>query len=148
MAPQRVQGLAMGMFFVAKLAVQFDRLPQHKVPSASGLSNFLRITAAGFATSLITTFWDRREALHQSQLADVVTQYAPAYQETLTRMHQLGLSDQLAAGAMTQAMIGQSYLLSSLDLFYASAWLSVLMIPLCFLVRRPAVGGAVAVGGQ
>jgi hypothetical protein len=35
-----------------------------------------------------------------------------------------------------------------LDLFYASAWLSVLMIPLCFLVRRPAAGGAVAVAAE
>jgi DHA2 family multidrug resistance protein len=147
-APQLVQGLAMGMFFVAMLAVSFDGLPSHKVPSASGLSNFLRITAAGFATSLITTFWDRREALHQSQLADVVTQYAPAYQETLTRMHQFGLTDQLAAGAMTQTMIGQSYLLSSLDLFYASAWLSVLMIPLCFLVRRPSSSGGAPVAAE
>jgi MFS transporter, DHA2 family, multidrug resistance protein len=141
MAPQLVQGLGMGAFFVSVLAISFDGLPAQKVPAASGLSNFLRITAAGFATSLITTFWDRREALHQSQLADVVTQYAPAYQESLTRMHQLGFGDQLAAGAMTQTMIGQSYLLSSLDLFYASAWLSVLLIPLCFLVRRPAGGG-------
>jgi MFS transporter, DHA2 family, multidrug resistance protein len=147
-APQLVQGLAMGMFFVAMLAVQFDGLPQHKVPSASGLSNFLRITAAGFATSLITTFWDRREALHQSQLADVVTQYAPAYQDALTRMHQLGFGDQVAAGAMTQAMIGQSYLLSSLDLFYVSAWISVLLIPLCFLVRRPATGGHTPVAAE
>ena len=140
-APQLVQGLAMGMFFVAMLSVAFDGLPPHKVPAASGLSNFLRITAAGFATSIITTFWDRREELHQSQLADVVTQYTPAYQETLTHMHQLGFTDQVAAGAVTQTMIGQSYLLSSLDLFYVSAWLSVLMIPLCFLVRRPTVGG-------
>jgi MFS transporter, DHA2 family, multidrug resistance protein len=140
-APQLVQGLAMGMFFVAMLAVAFDGLPAQKVPAASGLSNFLRITAAGFATSIITTFWDRREALHQSQLADVVTQYTPAYQEAVTRMHQLGLSDQLAAGAVTQTMVGQSYLLSSLDLFYASAWISVLLIPLCFLVRRPSAGG-------
>jgi len=146
--PQLVQGLGMGTFFIAMLAVSFDRLPAHKVPSASGLSNFLRITAAGFATSLITTFWDRREALHQSQLADTVTQYAPAYQEALTRMHQFGLGDQLAAGAMTQSLIGQSYLLSSLDLFYASAWLSVLLIPLCFLVRRPAAGAAPTVAAE
>jgi DHA2 family multidrug resistance protein len=147
-APQLVQGLAMGIFFVSMLAVAFDGLPPQKVPAASGLSNFLRITAAGFATSLITTFWDRREALHQSQLADTVTQYAPAYQETLTRMHQLGFGDQVAAGAMTQSMIGQSYLLSSLDLFYASAWLSVLLIPLCFLVRRPSAGAAPTVAAE
>jgi len=78
----------------------------------------------------------------------VVTQYAPAYQEALTRMHQFGMSDQLAAGAMTQSMIGQSYLLSSLDLFYASAWLSVLLIPLCFLVRRPSAGAAPTVAAE
>jgi MFS transporter, DHA2 family, multidrug resistance protein len=143
-APQLVQGLAMGMFFVATLAVVFDGLPAHKVPAASGLSNFIRITAAGFATALITTFWDRREALHQSRLADTVTQYAPAYQQSLAQMHLFGMNDQAAAGAMTQAMIGQSYLLSSLDLFYISAWLSVALVPLCFIVRRPAqVGGPV-----
>jgi DHA2 family multidrug resistance protein len=148
MAPQLVQGLAMGLFFVSMLAVAFDGLPAHKVPAASGLSNFLRITAAGFATSLTTTFWDRREALHQSQLADTVTPYAPAYQEALRQLHQLGLSDQGAAGAITQGMIGQSYLLSSLDLFYISAWLSVLLIPLCFLVRRPAAVGTVTVAAE
>ena len=141
-APQLVQGLAMGMFFVATLAVVFDGLPANKLPLASGLSNFIRITAAGFATALITTFWDRREALHQSRLAENVTQYAPAYQQTLTQMHLFGLSDQSAAGAMTQTLVGQSYLLSSLDLFYVSAWLSVALVPMCYIVRRPAaVGG-------
>jgi DHA2 family multidrug resistance protein len=42
---------------------------------------------------------------------------------------------------MTRGLISQSYLLSSLDLFYFSGWLCVLLIPLCFLVRRPAVHG-------
>jgi MFS transporter, DHA2 family, multidrug resistance protein len=142
-APQLVQGFGMGLFFVSMLAVIFDRLPAQKVPSASGLSNFLRITAASFATSLTTTFWDRREALHQTRLADAVNVYAPTYQQSLAQMHQFGLTDQSAAGAMTQGLIGQSYLLSSLDLFYLSAWLCVVLVPLCFLVRRPAVNGAV-----
>jgi len=135
--PQLVQGLAMGLFFVSMLAVIFEGVPAQKVPAASGLSNFLRITAGSFAVSLTTTFWDRRETLHQSQLADTVTQYAPAYQQSLAQLHQLGLTDQGAAGAITQTMIGQSYLLSSLDLFYFSAWLCVALIPLCFLVPRP-----------
>jgi DHA2 family multidrug resistance protein len=141
--PQLVQGLAMGMFFISMLAVIFDGLPAHKVPAASGLSNFVRITAASFATSLTTTFWDRRETLHQSRLADTISAYSPAYQQSLTQLHQYGLTDPAAAGALTQAMIGQSYLLSSLDLFYLSGWLCVALIPLCFLVRRPAATGAV-----
>jgi DHA2 family multidrug resistance protein len=142
-APQLVQGFAMGTFFVSLLAVIFDGLPPQKIPSASGLSNFLRITAGSFATSLITTLWDRRAALHQTRLADTVTVYAPAYQQSLAQLHAFGLSDQAAAGTMTQGLIGQSYLLSSIDLFYLSGWLSVALIPLCFLVRRPAVHGAV-----
>jgi MFS transporter, DHA2 family, multidrug resistance protein len=142
MAPQLVQGLAMGLFFVALLAVIFDGLPPEKIPAASGLSNFLRITAGSFATSLTTTFWDRREALHQTRLADAVSAYAPAYQHSLEQMHGFGLTDQAAAGAMTQGLIGQSYLMSSLDLFYISAWLCFALLPLCFLVRRPAATGA------
>jgi len=148
MAPQLVQGFAMGLFFVVLLSVIFDGLPPQKIPAASGLSNFLRITAAGFATSLTTTFWDRREALHQTRLADTISVYAPTYQGSLAQLHQYGLSDQGAAGAMTQSLVGQSYLLSSLDLFYFSAWLCVALIPLCFLVRRPAPSGAVAVAAD
>jgi DHA2 family multidrug resistance protein len=140
--PLMVQGIAMGLFFVAMLAITFDGLPPHKVPAASGLSNFLRITAGSFATSLTTTFWDRREALHQSHLAESVNVYAPAYQQSLAQLHALGLNDQTAAGALTQTMIGQAYLLSSLDIFYLSGWLAVAVVPLCWLVRRPASGGA------
>jgi hypothetical protein len=43
---------------------------------------------------------------------------------------------------------GVSYLLSSLDIFYCSAWLCVALIPLCFLVKRPAPTGAIAVAAD
>ena len=142
-APQLVQGFAMGTFFVAMLAVIFDGLPPQKIPAASGLSNFLRITAGSFATSLTTTFWDRRAALHQTRLADAVNVYAPAYQQSLAQMHQFGLTDQAAAAAMTRGLVGQSYLLSALDIFYLSTWLCLALVPLCFLVRRPAAHGEV-----
>jgi MFS transporter, DHA2 family, multidrug resistance protein len=148
MAPQLVQGLAMGLFFVTMLSVIFDRLPADKIPAASGLSNFLRITAGSFATSITTTLWDRREILHQSRLAEAGNVYAPAFQQSLAHMHQLGMNDQTAAASMTQGLIGQSYLLSSLDLFYLSGWLCLALIPLCFLVRRPAGGGAPVVAAE
>ncbi len=147
-APQLVQGLAMGLFFVTLLAVVFDGLPAQKIPAASGLSNFLRITAGSFAISVTTTLWDRREALHQARLADTITAFSPAYRQSLAQLQQLGLNDQSAAGAMAQGLVSQSYLLSSLDLFYLSAWLCVALIPLCFLVRRPTVGGTMPVAAD
>jgi MFS transporter, DHA2 family, multidrug resistance protein len=136
--PQLVQGMAMGVFFVSMLAISLDRLPPEKVPAASGLSNFLRIVAGGFATSIFTTFWDRREALHQSRLTELVTPYDPAYAQSLSQLHALGLNDQAAAGFLTRGVIGQGYLLSSLDLFYLSGWLALILIPLCWMVPRPA----------
>jgi MFS transporter, DHA2 family, multidrug resistance protein len=148
MAPQLVLGLGMGLFFVSMLAVIFDGLPADKIPAASGLSNFLRITASSFAISITTTLWDRREILHQSRLAEAGNVYAPAFQQSLAHLHQLGMDDQAAAAAMTQNLVGQSYLLSSLDLFSLSAWLCLALIPLCFLVRRPAAAGAAPVAAE
>jgi len=133
-----VQGVAMAMFFVAMLTISLDRLPPQRVPAASGLNNFLRITGGSFATSLTTTYWDRREALHQARLVESATVYDPALQQTMGQLHASGLGDQSAAAVVLRGVIGQGYLLSSLDIFWFSGWLALLLIPLCWLVRRPA----------
>jgi len=60
----------MSMFFVPLVTISLDGIPPDRIPLASGMSNFARITSGSFAASLITTFWDRRESLHQEQLVD------------------------------------------------------------------------------
>jgi DHA2 family multidrug resistance protein len=145
--PLLVQGVAMGIFFVALVTIALDGLPPDRVPAASGLNNFLRITSGSFATSLTATFWDRREALHQSRLVESLSAYDPGYSSALTQLHAYGFGGDSAAARVLQQVIGQGYLLSSLDFFYFSAWLVMLLIPLCWLVRRPA-GGAAAVGAE
>jgi len=122
-------------------------LPPERVPAASGLNNFLRVTAGSFATSLTTTYWDRREALHQSRLVESLSAYDPAYTKALSHIHALGYGGDSAAALVLRQVIGQGYLLSSLDIFYFSGWLVMLLIPLCWLVRRPA-GGTAAVAAE
>jgi MFS transporter, DHA2 family, multidrug resistance protein len=144
--PLLVQGVAMGMFFVALVTISLDRLPPDRVPAASGLNNFLRITSGSIATSLTATFWDRRESLHQSRLVESLSAYDPGYSSALEQLHARGFAGDSAAAMVQLQVIGQGYLLSSLDIFYFSAWLVMLLIPLCWLVRRPAGGnGAAAV---
>jgi MFS transporter, DHA2 family, multidrug resistance protein len=145
--PTLVQGFAMGTFFIALLTITFDGLPADKLPAASGLNNFLRITASGFATSLTTTFWDRREALHQSRLVESLSAFSPTFREGVGDIMSLGLSDRSADAAVLKEVVGQGYLLSSLDLFYLFGWTVLLLIPLCWIAHRPAGGGAV-VGGE
>jgi DHA2 family multidrug resistance protein len=145
--PALVQGVAMGMFFVALLTITLDRLPVEKLPAASGLNNFLRITAGGFATSLVTTYWDRREAFHQSRLVESLSVFDPALRGITTAIKSAGFSDQAAAANVLHEVTNQGYLLASLDLFYFSGWTTLALIAACWLARRPAAGAAPA-GGE
>jgi DHA2 family multidrug resistance protein len=145
--PALVQGVAMGIFFVALLTIALDRIPPEKIPAASGLNNFLRIVASGFATSLTTTYWDRRESFHQSRLVESLSVFDPALRAVTSTIKGLGLGDQAAAAGILHEVIDQGYLLSSLDLFYFFGWTTLILIVACWVVRRPAANAA-AVGGE
>jgi DHA2 family multidrug resistance protein len=142
--PQLVMGIGMGTFFVAMVAILLEGLPPERVPSASGVSNFLRIIASSFATSITTTFWDRHEALHQTRLAESSSVFSPALQQALKGLAGLGIGDpQAAAGVLTQGLIHQAYLLSSLDYFWISGWLALMPLVLVWLTRRPSATGVI-----
>jgi MFS transporter, DHA2 family, multidrug resistance protein len=145
--PALVQGVAMGTFFVALFTIALDRLPPERVPAASGLNNFLRITASGFATSLVTTYWDRRERFHQSRLVESLSVFDPKLREVTSTLKHLGFSAHSAAANVLHEVVNQAFLLSSLDLFYFSGCATLILIAACWLVRRPSAG-AVAAGGE
>lgn len=135
--PMMVQGVSMATFFLAMVTISLDRIPPEKIPSATGISNFARIVAGAFAASIITTAWDRREALHQARLADAVGA-KPPYQMAVEGLHRLGLDATQAAAVVTREMVGQAYLLAANDLFRLSAWLAAAMIVVLWFTRRPA----------
>jgi DHA2 family multidrug resistance protein len=142
--PLMVQGVAMSVFFVSLLSILLQGVPPEKVPAASGLSNFARITAGGFAASLTTVLWDRREAVHQARLSDVATLYDPAFSQYLAQMQADGLSMTQSVGSIAQSIVSQSYMLSSLDFFWLSGWISIAVIPLVWLCRRSVSSGGPA----
>lgn len=141
MMPLLVQGVAISMFFVAMLTILLEGVPDSQIPAASGLSNFLRITAGAFATSIVTTTWDRRAVLHQSRLSEASSVYDPSLQHAMTTLQSTGLSEQQSLGALAHTLGGQAYLMSALDIFWFAGWLSFAVIGLVWLVKRPH-GGA------
>jgi len=143
MLPLLLQGLAMSVFFVPLVSISLDRLPPERVPSASGISNFARITAGSFAASIITTAWDRREALHQSRLTEVGTPWSPTYRQALDQLQTQGMSPLQAAGSVMRQIANQAYLLSSLELFWLCGWMALLTIAIVWLARKPAPSGHV-----
>jgi DHA2 family multidrug resistance protein len=143
--PLLVQGIAMSTFFLAMINISLDGIPPERLPSASGISNFARITAGSFAASLVTTMWDRREAMHQSRLSEVVTADSPAYRALLAQFGRFGVDDMRVAAITTRQIVGQAYLLASTDIFTLCGWLSIAMIGLIWITRKPKpLQGAVA----
>jgi MFS transporter, DHA2 family, multidrug resistance protein len=137
MAPMLMQGVAMSMFFVTLLSIALDGIPPERMPAATGLSNFVRIIAGSFSVSLITTFWDRRESLHQTHLADASSPFSQTYQQALGALGLTGFNNHQAAGAIGRQLVGQSYLLSTIELFWICGWMSLGVIGLVWLARRP-----------
>ena len=145
MAPMAVQGLAMSIFFVALLNISLDGIPAERLPSAAGLQNFVRITAGSFAASLVTTVWDRREALHQSRMAEGSSPFAAPYANSILQLRELGATDHQAAGMISRQMVGQAYLLGAIDIFWICGWIAFGLILFVWMARRPkALAGPVA----
>jgi DHA2 family multidrug resistance protein len=134
--PLMVQGISSGSFFIATVSILLDSVPPQQIPAATSLSNFARIIAAGFSVSLVTTFWDRREAFHQSHMADLTSGFTPVLNNVLLSLQNLGFSDLAAKTAVMHSMVGQAYLLASLDMFTVSAWLCLLAIVIVWLCHK------------
>jgi DHA2 family multidrug resistance protein len=134
--PLLVQGIGTSFFFIAMLNISLDGIPPEKLPSASGMSNFVRITGGSFAASLVVTVWDRREALHQSRLVDMTSAYAPPFTQAVSHIQALGSTDQQATAMILRQLVGQSYLLAANDIFWICGWLSFAVIGVIWLTRR------------
>jgi DHA2 family multidrug resistance protein len=142
--PMLVQGFSMSVFFVALITITLAEIPPQKTPGAAGLSNFSRYTAGSFAASITTTVWDNRETLHQSRLAE----NAPTaiMSGALEQLRHFGMSSGQALTAVTNIAVRQAYAMASIDFFWVSGWLMLLLIPLVWLTRRPATPAAAGAG--
>ncbi|MET3917274.1 DHA2 family multidrug resistance protein [Variovorax sp. OAS795] len=139
--PTIIQGIAMAFFFIPLVTITLSGLTPDRIPAASGLSNFLRITAGAMGTSITTTLWENRAALHHSQLAESVNLGNNAAASAMSGLASSGLSTEQVLGQVNRIVDQQSFMLATNDIFYASALLFLLLIPLVWLAR-PQKGGA------
>lgn len=135
--PMLVQGAAMSTFFVSMVTLALNGVPPDQVPSASGLSNFCRLTAGSFAASTVTTIWDQDAAVHQTRLSEVIPATGQAFTTAVGQLQAMGMTAQQAAASVAQLAVNQAYLLATIDFFRISAWLVLGLIPLVWMVSRP-----------
>ncbi|MBX3658939.1 MAG: DHA2 family efflux MFS transporter permease subunit [Ramlibacter sp.] len=148
MVPTIVQGIAMAFFFIPLVTITLSGIPPERIPAASGLSNFMRITAGAFGTSIVTTLWENRAALHHSQLSEAINPGSQAAVATLRGLEAAGLSHQQALAQINRLIDQQAFMLAANDIFYISALLFLALIPLVWLSHpQSAAGGSDAAAG-
>ncbi len=143
--PTFVQGIAMACFFIPLSGITLSGLGPERIAAAAGLSNFTRIMAGAIGTSVVTTLWDSRAALHHAQLADAINPASAAAMSSLAGLQAAGMSAEQALASINRMIDQQAYTLAANDIFYASALIFLLLIPVVWLTRRAKpVGGAPA----
>ena len=135
MVPTILQGAAVAAFFIPLISLSLSGLSPDRIPAASGLFNFARITAGAFGTSIATTMWDRRASLHHAQLAEHISRFDPGAMQALTAMHAGGISEPQSYRVLDRLIDQQAFMLSANDIFYASALLIVALIGIVWLAR-------------
>jgi DHA2 family multidrug resistance protein len=130
------------------LTIQLKDVTPQQTPAASGLSNFARITAGGFAASLTTAFWDRRASLHQSALADAQASHNAAFSQALATLHTLGAGPKQALASLVGQVVNQAYDIAAVDMFWLFGVLALVMTPLIWLARRSLAGAGAPVAAD
>jgi len=142
--PIIVQGAAMAFFFVPLVSLLLSGLPPERIAAASGLSNFARILAGSFGTSLATTLWDHRAIVHRTQLTEAVTSQSPGTQHYVATLRAGGLSLQQAAAVIERNIEAQAHLLAANDVFYVSSLIFLALLGVVWLARPARQAGAPA----
>jgi MFS transporter, DHA2 family, multidrug resistance protein len=139
--PTLIQGIAMAGFFIPLVSITLSGLPGHRIPAASGLSNFVRIMCGGIGTSIFSTAWEHRTIVHHAQLVEGANSFNPVFNNSMQQMQALGMSQDQTFGFFNSMATQQAAQLGVNDMFYISAGIFVALIVLIWITKPERAGG-------
>ena len=96
----------------------------------------------GVGVSIVNTLWEKREALHHTQLTEQITPYSNTISEAIGGMMQQGLSREQVMGQVVRAITQQGFIIGSNEIFWGGSILFVVMIAAIWFAKPPfSMGG-------
>jgi DHA2 family multidrug resistance protein len=145
------QVVALPFIFISVTTAAYFGLPREKSNQVAGLINFVRNIGGSILISLTNAMVVERGQFHQNQLLKHVIPTSANYQNqirALTGSFSAGAAGpgnagRLAQGTIYNQLIQQSQTLAYIDVFYVLCAVSILMVPLSFLLKKnnPRAGG-------
>ena len=131
-----VQGLGLGFMFVPLSTVTFSTLPASRIPEAAGLYNLMRNIGSSVGISITAALLDQHTQISHAEIAAGITATNPLLRapgvETLW-------SPYTAAGraALDAEITRQATTIAYIDDFKLLMFVTLVAVPLLFLLRRP-----------
>jgi DHA2 family multidrug resistance protein len=144
------QVIALPLLFVPINTVSYSELRPEDTGQASSLINVARNLGGSIGISIASALLAQRGQFHQSRLVEHIYPSSVTYQQQLDRIvqyfvHQgygLAQAKARAIGWIGQLVQSQSVLLSYLDVFWAAALFSALMVPVALSIKHVDLGRA------
>ena len=138
MLPTLIQGGATAFFFIPLTTLTLAGLPPERMPAAAGLSNFVRIMAGAMGTSIATTLWESRAAMHHAHLSEPLAMGQGPLAASLEAIKASGLSHEQALYQVNRLIDQQAFTRAADDIYLASSGVFLLLIGSVWLTHRPA----------
>jgi len=139
--PTLLQGIPMALFFVPLTSIILSGQAPQKIPAAAGLSNFVRVFCGAVGTSIAGNEWNSRTVLHHERLMEQASINNPLFNQQISSTQSLLQINTPASHALFNFTVNsQSAMMGLNDIFFISAIIFILIIPLIW-ITRPAKGG-------
>lgn len=135
--PQAIQGIGVAMFFVPLISMSMGNIPQHKLAAAAGLQSFARSVLGSFGISIYILMWNRREALHRTQMAEHVNVWSAPTTEYMDRLASTGMAQEQMYAHIDRLLTQQAYTMATNDIYWVALSSSIALIALVWFARPP-----------
>ncbi|KER68444.1 DSBA oxidoreductase [Burkholderia cepacia] len=146
--PTLLQGIPTALFFTPLTGIILSGLPAEKIPAAAGLSNFARIFAGAVGTSLLSNGWNDRTILHHARLTEQTSVNNPIFSGAIANLETtLNASTPKALAFYEASLNAQATMLGLNDIFWISAVIFIVIVPLIWVTKPVKGAGAGAAAG-
>lgn len=126
-------GFGLALFFTPLNFLTLSNIPDDKLPSASGLYNFMRNMGSSFGTSLSVNYWTNKSSFFHSNIVSAVNPGNPNYSQIMDSIP--GPIDTKLT-ILNNVITTQSFTMALNQLTYISGVCILFLIPFIFLARK------------
>jgi MFS transporter, DHA2 family, multidrug resistance protein len=134
--PGMLAGIGTGLFFVPLTAVAFASIDKSKYDEASGIYSLMRGIGGSAGIAVVSWLFVRQTQIHFNELTGHIT---PFNYDVIPYLGQFGLTPYSAQAAplIVHEIGRQAQMLAFNDIFWFIAMVTLAIIPLIFLMKKP-----------